>query len=80
MPKLVQSKQYLPFIKGLFTEASMINFPEGATIDEDNLIISRQGVRERRMGLQVDADSSWVKPVASYNTCAEQTGNCGEGF
>ena len=76
MPKLVQSKQYLPFIKGLFTEASMINFPEGATMDEDNLIISRQGIRERRMGLQVDSDSSWIQPVASYNTCAEQTSNC----
>lgn len=78
MPKLVQSKQYLPFIKGLFTEASMINFPEGATIDEDNLIISRQGIRERRLGLQVDSDSSWIQPLTSYNTCAEQTGNCTE--
>lgn len=80
MPKLVQSKQYLPFIKGLFTEASMINFPEGATIDEDNLIISRQGIRERRLGLHIDTDSSWVQPVASYNTCAEQTGNCNSDY
>ena len=58
----------------------MINFPEGATIDEDNLIISHQGIRERRLGLHIDTDSSWVQPVASYNTCAEQTGNCNSDY
>lgn len=76
MPKLVSDKAYLPFTKGLITEVSPLAYPEGATIDEDNLIISRQGIRERRMGLQVDSDSSWVQPVASYGTCTEPTGNC----
>jgi hypothetical protein len=76
MPKLVSDKAYLPFTKGLITEVSPLAYPEGATLDEDNIIITRAGERERRLGLKVDSDSVWVQPVASYGTCTEPTGNC----
>jgi len=71
MPKIVSSKQYLPFIKGLFTEASMVNFPEGATIDEDNFYLTRLGIRERRLGLNLDQDGVWVVPVGNYTECSK---------
>lgn len=76
MPKLVSDKAYLPFTKGLITEVSPLAYPEGATLDEDNIIITRAGGRERRLGLKVDSDSIWVQPIASYGTCTEPTGNC----
>jgi len=39
------------WIAGLITEASPVNFPEGASIDEENFILSRDGSRGRRLGL-----------------------------
>ena len=73
MPKLVSDKAYLPFTKGLITEVSPLAYPEGATLDEDNIIITRAGERKRRLGLVVDTDSVWVTPVNSYDNCIAKT-------
>ena len=76
MPKLVSDKAYLPFTKGLITEVSPLAYPEGATLDEDNIIITRAGERERRLGLVVDTDNVWVTPVGSYNNCTAKASVC----
>lgn len=39
------------WVKGLITEASPLNFPEGASVDEENFILNRDGTRKRRLGL-----------------------------
>lgn len=39
------------WVKGIITEASPINFPEGASIDEENFVLNRDGSRKRRLGL-----------------------------
>ena len=46
-------KDYISMAKGLVTEASALAFPEGATANELNFTIDRDGlVRKRRLGLQ----------------------------
>jgi len=39
------------WVKGLITEASPLNFPEGASVDEENFVLDRDGTRSRRLGL-----------------------------
>lgn len=39
------------FIKGLITEASPLNFPANASLDEENFILKRDGTRARRLGI-----------------------------
>lgn len=38
-------------VKGLFTEGSPLNYPEGATVRDENFILNPNGSRERRLGL-----------------------------
>lgn len=44
-------------IKGLITEAGELTFPEGASIDELNCSLSRDGSRSRRLGLEFEASN-----------------------
>ncbi len=39
------------FIQGLITEASPLNFPPNASQEEENFILSRDGTRRRRLGI-----------------------------
>jgi hypothetical protein len=44
-------------IKGLVTEAGELTFPEGASIDELNCSLSRDGSRSRRLGLEFETSN-----------------------
>lgn len=44
--------------KGLITEAGELTFPEGATIDELNCSLSRDGSRSKRFGLELESGAS----------------------
>jgi len=48
-------KMYSNFSRGLITEASLLAFPENATIDELNCDIQENGQRVRRYGFDVEA-------------------------
>lgn len=48
------------WIAGLITEASPLNFPEGASLDEENFVIDRDGSRARRRGLDYEAGYTTV--------------------
>lgn len=51
MPRASGQKDYISLNKGLITEASPLAFPEGATADELNFTINKNGLfRERRKG------------------------------
>jgi len=39
------------FVQGLITEASPLNFPPNASLDEENFELNRDGTRDRRLGM-----------------------------
>jgi hypothetical protein len=43
-------------VAGLITEASPLTYPENASVDEDNTVITRRGNRRRRLGIDVLPD------------------------
>lgn len=51
------------WVKGLITEASPLNFPEGASVDEENFILNRDGTRRRRYGIGSAGGSAGVSTV-----------------
>jgi hypothetical protein len=50
------------FVKGLHTESSPINFPAGASIDETNFVLRRDGTRDKRLGLDME-QSGLMQPT-----------------
>lgn len=51
MPRANENKLYRSFVKGLLTEASYLTYPENASFDELNTVLSRKGNRARRLGI-----------------------------
>jgi hypothetical protein len=49
---------YNTFVGGLITEATGINFPENASVDEQNFVLNRNGSRQRRLGF--DKENGFV--------------------
>ena len=54
------------FVKGLVTEASPLNFPKNASLDEQNFELLPTGVRQRRLGM--DFEDSYVGRIGIYGT------------
>lgn len=51
MSRAKETKLYRTFVKGLITEASYLTYPEDASFDELNTVLSRKGSRSRRFGI-----------------------------
>ena len=73
-------KQFADFNKGLNTEASPLNFPEGFSLDEDNIILNINGSRQRRQGVNfetggalVTTGSSKARPMARSSRVTKVT-------
>lgn len=63
MPQILRQQVKNQFNKGLITEAGELTFPEGASIDEDNCELRRDGSRKRREGISFETsavDSSFT--------------------
>ena len=58
MPRQAVNKNYFTFVKGLITEAGPLTFPENASLDEDNFVLSRDGSRQRRQGIDYESGFS----------------------
>lgn len=56
MSRTVQQLNYNSFVGGVVTEASPLTFPDGASIDENNFELTKQGTRNRRLGLGAISD------------------------
>ena len=54
MPQSLNQKAVNNFVKGLITEAGELTFPEGASVDELNCDLRRDGSRRRRLGVQYE--------------------------
>ena len=55
-------QQVNTFVQGLITEASELTFPENASVDELNCVLSTKGNRVRRLGM--DYETSYVTSTA----------------
>lgn len=60
MPRSVTPIETNTFVAGLITDASPLTFPENSSIEEENFILSIDGSRQRRLGLDFEEDSSDV--------------------
>lgn len=65
MARQTQQLTYNAFTGGIVTEASPITFPDGASLDENNFELTKQGFRKRRLG--IDSISASV-PISSTAT------------
>ena len=62
------------WVKGLITEASPLNFPEGSSVDEENFVLDRDGSRSRRFGMDYEAGYTLrnLAVTATATACAIQ--------
>lgn len=54
MPRNYQPVEFNTFVGGLVTEASPLNFPTNASLDEENFVLNKDGTRSRRLGMQFE--------------------------
>lgn len=59
------------FVKGLITEASPLNFPANASLDEENFELNRDGTRDRRLGFDLEVNASLYTTPAAYSEFAD---------
>ena len=68
MPKQQQNNSMVPFPGGLNTEANRFDYPAECTVDEQNFIITKDGKRERRLGIILgDEDAAMVPDGCEFN-------------
>lgn len=60
------------FDRGFITEASPLNFPEGASVAEENFTISPDGSRERRLGVDFEKGFGLLKTGFSATQLTEK--------
>lgn len=65
MPRQTAAIEINTFVKGIVTEASPLTFPENASIDEQNMILNKDGSRERRLGMDYEEGFSTFSANAS---------------
>ena len=73
MPQSLNQKAVNNFVKGLITEAAELTFPDGASVDELNCDLRRDGTRRRRLGVAFE-DSYVPSPFTLSDTELLTTG------
>lgn len=56
------------FVKGLITEASPLNFPANASLDEENFELNRDGTRNRRLGFDFEPENVLIPAPVDATT------------
>jgi hypothetical protein len=74
MPQSLGQKAINNFVRGLITEASELTFPEGASVDEANCDLRRDGTRRRRLSAKVE-DSNVLSSFTLSDTEVVATGD-----
>ncbi len=64
MPKQAIKVEVNSFVKGLVSEASPLNFPPNASLDEENFELNRTGTRTRRLGFDLEQSHNLVPAPA----------------
>lgn len=65
MPKKTARAEINSFAKGFLTEASPVNFPEGALSAISNFDINKDGTADRRLGMDIEQNSAVVDAVTN---------------
>ena len=60
MARQSSAVEFNNFVAGLITEASPLNFPDNASLDESNFVLLRDGTRRRRLGIDFESDHTDV--------------------
>lgn len=68
MPKKGSRVEINTFVQGLITEASPLNFPANASLDEDNFELNRDGTRDRRLGMDFEPNFSLIDIAETTST------------
>lgn len=70
-------KPYNTFVKGIITEAGPLTFPENASLDEENMVLNRDGSRQRRLGMDLEQDYALhqVNPLSTDAVTAHRWKN-----
>ena len=55
MPRTEGRRTYNTFVQGIITEATGINYPENASVDEANFELYRNGSRQKRLGFNLES-------------------------
>lgn len=63
MPKNLQNNDMLPFPGGIDTESNLFSYPPECTVDEQNFLITKDGKRERRLGIVIAGDATDIAPA-----------------
>jgi hypothetical protein len=74
MAQSLSQKAVNNFVKGLITEAAELTFPEGASVDESNCDLRRDGTRRRRLGVAYEG-SNVLSSFTISNSEITATGN-----
>ena len=70
MPKRGTRAEINTFIQGLITEASPLNFPVNASLDESNFELNRDGTRDRRLGMDFEPSYELISSGVTVSTVA----------
>ena len=73
MAQSLNQKAVNNFVKGLITEAAELTFPEGASVDESNCDLRRDGTRRRRLGVEYE-ESNVLSSYTLTSTHVTATG------
>lgn len=65
MSRATANKLYRTFVKGLVSEASPLTYPEDASTDEDNCVLSQNGNRIRRLG--IDFETGYIPSTQTFD-------------
>ena len=65
MPQKLSQTPVTVFNKGLITEAGELTFPEGASTDELNMNLQRDGSRRRRLGIAFETSYAEVSTITA---------------
>ena len=58
MPQSLNQKAVNNFVRGLITEAAELTFPDGASVDELNCDLRRDGTRRRRLAVAYESNNT----------------------
>lgn len=73
MPQSLTQKAVNNFVRGLITEAAELTFPDGASVDELNCDLRRDGTRRRRLAVAIE-DSAVASTFSVTDTDRINTG------
>lgn len=54
------------FVKGFLTEVSPLSYPDGASLDEVNFTLKKDGTRRRRFGMKAESETDVISITGQY--------------